>query len=1087
MSANRFVKFRKNKIAPQSHSTRKLDKSDSQTTISKFFSSNTKRKDRDETETDCVVVIDDSITDTEKQILEVPLKKKAKLDAKPTDEASDSPDVRSPQHSPIIARVKHKLQSFSAVDLDSTKTADIESFDFNVLKRESATRLSDVSSLKEVEEIVTNEISQDTEEQDVEKTETLVKKKSKFSAVKIDKGKKPSRSKSSGSLTVKYTPLEQQYVEFRDKYRDAVLFIECGYKYRFFGKDAEIAAKVLKIYAHHDHNFLTASIPVHRLFVHVSRIVSAGYKVGVVQQTETAALKAAGSNKNAPFTRQLTALYTKSTMIGEDVDRTSGDVGDSTVPVSTVTSYLMCVCEHEAPKGEQKTPVGILAVQPSTGDIIYDSFDDTGPRPELETRLTHIQPAEIILPSNVSMETEKLLTGFQTVCYHGDDRMRIEKIDSSVCGFSEAFTRVSEFYRQNSTSDSSDIQTVINLPQPVICCLSALIFYLQDFKLDRILLEVSNFSQFSTKTTYMQLDSCTVRNLELFYNVTNQGEHGSLYWVINQTVTPAGARQLKRWLSKPLLSHSEIKLRQEAVSDIVEGNFPDVQKLRAVLSRLQDVERRLASTYHKKCSPSDFYSMCEALLTVHDKFQLQKEAASCHVTSKLLLEIIDEIPNFLSDVKEVVDMIDGKAAKENDKTHMFSEDAHFPEVMNCKEKITEVTKEIQEHRRSVRLTVRQPALEYCTVLGTEFLVEVKNSNISLIPKDWTKISSTKAVSRFHTPFIVEKYKLLQQYREKLVIESNNAWIQFLDSFSERYQQYRKAVYLLSTLDCLLSFATVAQQHGYVRPEIVADEVCVNIEGGRHPVIQELLNENKQYVANDTCLNTSGKHVMIITGPNMGGKSCYIRQVAVISLLAQIGSFVPAKSAKLGILDAIFTRMGAADDIYHGRSTFMVELQEAADIMAKATSRSLVILDELGRGTSTHDGVAIAHAVLNFFINQPRCMTLFVTHYPSLAEFETIYPDKVGNYHMSFLLNDENTGSDDQEQITFLYELVQGVAARSYGLNVARLANIPEHIVKVASVKSHDMENTEQLHRCILFDEYIAIGFQIKETHFPATV
>ncbi|XP_060571566.1 DNA mismatch repair protein Msh3-like [Ruditapes philippinarum] len=1054
MSARNYFKFNKNLKKNSNCSSKEIqpknNKIDSQATISKFFSSNTKRKLSAVTETDGVVVIEDSPTGEGE---------KSWKRQKHTD-SSENADISS-NISPLVTRIKRKLQNFSAIELDNIQKEDVGSFDFESLKSKHNNKLFESKNA----DVTAVSTGVEFDEADGE-LDCQLNKLSKFKTgskdCKSDNSKKRGKLKSSGGLSVKYTPLEQQYLEFREKYQDAVLFIECGYKYRFFGKDAEIASKVLKIYAHLDHNFMTASIPVHRLFVHVSRIVSAGYKVGVVQQTETAALKAAGNNKNTPFTRQLTALYTKSTMISEDMNETSeGDVGQA---VSMATNYLMCICEHEVPKGEQKTPIGIMAIQPSTGDVIYDSFDDTTSRAELETRLAHIQPAECILPSNVSMETEKLLNGFQTLCFHGDDKLRLEKIDADLFKFNSAFTKVSQFYTDSYSDDSSQLQTVINLPPCVISCLAALIVYMEDFKLDKILREVSNFTQFSTKSTYMHIDSHTVRNLELFQNITNHGEHGSLFWVINQTVTPSGSRLLKSWLSRPLMSYSDIQKRQEAVSDIIDGHFPDIQKLKALLSRLPDLERRLASTYHKKCSPSEFYSLCEALVILHDRFIHHKETTFCHMSSKLLLEIIEETPNLLSDVKEIVDMIDGKAARENDKTKLFADNSSFPDVFECKEKITEVTKEIGEHRRQVRLTLRQPALEYCTVLGTEFLVEVKNSNISLVPKDWTKISSTKTVSRFHTPYIVEKYKLLQQYREKLVLASNSAWIQFLDTFSERYQQYRKAILLVSTLDVLLSLATVAQQHGYVRPEIVSDEICVEIEGGRHPVIEELLGENKQYVANDTRLTTSGKHVMIITGPNMGGKSCYIRQVALISLLAQIGSYVPVQSAKLGILDSVFTRMGAADDLYHGRSTFMVELQEASDIMAKATSRSLVILDELGRGTSTHDGVAIAHSVLHFFINQPKCLTLFVTHYPSLSEFETLYPDKVGNFHMSFLLNDEESVSEDGEEITFLHDLKEGIAARSYGLNVARLANIPDNIVKIAAVKSHDMEKSEHAHR-----------------------
>lgn len=243
-------------------------------------------------------------------------------------------------------------------------------------------------------------------------------------------------------------------------------------------------------------------------------------------------------------------------------------------------------------------------------------------------------------------------------------------------------------------------------------------------------------------------------------------------------------------------------------------------------------------------------------------------------------------------------------------------------------------------------------------------------------------------------------------------------------------------------------------------------MCIEIKQGRHPVIQHLIGEGGQYVANDTDLQGSAERVMIITGPNMGGKSSYIKQVAIICILAQIGSYVPADSARLGILDAVFTRMGAADEIFSGRSTFMVELQETSDILSQATSRSLVILDELGRGTSTHDGVAIAYATLDYFISKIQSLTLFVTHYPILAEYEKLYPTNVGNFHMGFIVNETDTSaSDDRKQtITFLYQLVRGMAARSYGLNVARLAGIHHDIIQGAELLSSQLEERIQKRR-----------------------
>lgn len=348
------------------------------------------------------------------------------------------------------------------------------------------------------------------------------------------------------------------------------------------------------------------------------------------------------------------------------------------------------------------------------------------------------------------------------------------------------------------------------------------------------------------------------------------------------------------------------------------------------------------------------------------------------------------------------------------------------------------------------------------------MVEIKNSAVSCIPTDWVKVGSTKAVSRFHSPFVVENYRRLNQLREQLVLDCNAEWLDFLENFGEHYHTLCKAVDHLATVDCIFSLAKVAKQGSYCRPTL-QEEKKIIIKNGRHPMIDVLLGEQDQFVPNSTSLSDS-ERVMIITGPNMGGKSSYIKQVALVVIMAQIGSYVPAEEATIGIVDGIFTRMGAADNIYKGRSTFMEELTDTAEIIRKATPRSLVILDELGRGTSTHDGIAIAYATLEYFIRDVKSLTLFVTHYPPVCELEKRYPEQVGNYHMGFLVNEDGSKQDsgDMEQmpdsVTFLYQITRGIAARSYGLNVAKLADVPREILQKAAHKSKELEGLVNLRR-----------------------
>ena len=289
------------------------------------------------------------------------------------------------------------------------------------------------------------------------------------------------------------------------------------------------------------------------------------------------------------------------------------------------------------------------------------------------------------------------------------------------------------------------------------------------------------------------------------------------------------------------------------------------------------------------------------------------------------------------------------------------------------------------------------------------------------------------------------------HKEQLEVQCDLAYSEFLKSVANHYEEYRSVILAIANLDCLMSLAAVSGQSNYVRAKFV-DESCVRIKQGRHPMVEQILLDN--YVPNDVSMHRERDRALIVTGPNMGGKSSYVRQIALICIMAQIGCYVPAENAELGMVDAIYTRMGAYDNMMRGESTFMVELKECSDIMNAATSRSLVILDEIGRGTGTMDGVAIAYAVLSHFVTECKSLTLFITHYPMLSKIETLYPDMARNYHMGFL---ERQGQDGEPEITFLYLLQRGVAHRSYGLNVARLADIPTSIISRARIKSKEVE------------------------------
>jgi DNA mismatch repair protein MSH3 len=364
--------------------------------------------------------------------------------------------------------------------------------------------------------------------------------------------------------------------------------------------------------------------------------------------------------------------------------------------------------------------------------------------------------------------------------------------------------------------------------------------------------------------------------------------------------------------------------------------------------------------------------------------------------------------------------------------------------------ISTVEARLDEYLKEIRASLKMPHLKYSSILAVTHLIELKQADVKKIPKDWIKMSSTKSVSRYRTPALNNLVNELSLYKERLAVACDKAFSDFISKIAAHYEEYRNVVTAVANLDCLMSLAAVSSQPNYVRAKYV-DYPCVRVTQGRHPMVEQILTES--YVPNDINMTHKQDRALVITGPNMGGKSSYVRQVALICIMAQIGCYVPAASAEIGLLDAVFTRMGAYDNMLAGESTFMVELKECADIMKSSTERSLVILDEIGRGTGTMDGVAIASAVLSHFITNVRSLTLFVTHYPLLAAYEKMYRKHVSNYHMGFLEKDTDLG----KEITFLYTLVRGVAHRSYGLNVARLANIPDEILKTAAKKSAELE------------------------------
>jgi DNA mismatch repair protein MSH3 len=888
-------------------------------------------------------------------------------------------------------------------------------------------------------------------------------------ASKPAKGKKGAATKKT-----KLTPMELQYLEIKRKHLDTVIVMEVGYKFKFFGEDARTASKELGIVcipgkfrydehpseAHYD-RFASASFPVHRLQVHVKRLVKANHKVGVVRQIETAALKAAGNNKNTPFVRKLTNLYTKGTYV-DDVEGletpSAGSVG------AQATGYLLCITETNA-KGwgtDEKVQVGLVAVQPATGDIIYDDFEDGFMRSEIETRLLHIAPAEFLIVGDLSKATDKLiqhLSASKTNVF--GDKSRVERVEKPKTMAAQAYSNISNFYADKMKSSQGSgpdqqgaiLDKVHQLSEHVTICLSAMITYLSDYGLEHVFDLTKYFQPFSARS-YMLLNGNTLSSLEIYQNQTDYTSKGSLFWTMDRTKTRFGQRLLRKWVGRPLIDKERLEERIAAVEELKEGEHTVVvDKVKFLLGKIKtDLEKVLIRIYYKKCSRPELLAALQGLQDISSEYLSVKTPEQSGFTSTLLSEAVSNVPKIYEDVNDFLERINAKAAKDDDKYGFFREEFEAEDINDLKLSIASVEDDLNTHRKDAAAKLGKSKVDYVTVAGIEYLIEVKRKSPEekKVPASWQQISATKAILRFHTPEVKRMLQERDQYKESLAAACDTAFKGLLDDISAKYQELRDCVHSLATLDALLSLATLANQPGYVKPTFV-DTTELDIVGGRHPMVEQLLLD--AYVPNDLHLSSTSTRALLVTGPNMGGKSSYVRSAALIAIMGQIGSYVPATSARLGMLDAVFTRMGALDNMLKGESTFMVELNETSDILKSATPRSLIILDELGRGTSTFDGVAIAEAVLDYVIRDIGALTLFITHYQHLARLQDRFDGELRNVHMSF---EERDGG---KEVVFLYEVAEGTSHRSYGLNVARLARVPEKVIETAEVKSRELEES----------------------------
>jgi DNA mismatch repair protein MSH3 len=783
---------------------------------------------------------------------------------------------------------------------------------------------------------------------------------------------------------------------------------------------------------------------------------------------ETAALKKAGDNRNSTFIRKLTNVYTKGTYI-DDIDGLD-QPSDAPSGGAPATGYLLCITESKGAGWgtDEKVEVGLLAVQPATGDIIYDTFEDGFMRNEIETRLLHIAPCEFLVVGELTKATDKLvqhLSANSTNVF--GDRIRLERVPKGKTVAAEAHSHVIQFYsdklKAHADSDSerehSLLEKVLKLSEPVTVCLSAMIKHMTEYGLEHVFDLTKYFQSFSTRS-HMLLNGNTLTSLEIYHNQTDHTEMGSLFWTLDKTQTRFGQRLLRKWVGRPLLDKAQLEERVSAVEELKNGEqTPKVDKVRYLLRNIKsDLERSLIRIYYGKCTRPELLTVLQTLQRLSNEYATASYTEAGFASS-LINSAITSLPGIGDIVIPFLDKISADAAKKDDKYAFFREEEETEAISNHKLGIAAVEHDLHEHRQVAATTLGKASpITYVTVSGIEYLIEIRNTDLRKVPASWSKISGTKAVSRFHTPDIVRMLRERDQHKESLSAACDVAFSNLLAQIATHYASFRDAISHLATLDCLLSLATVASLPGYSKPTFLPSSAptTIDVTDARHPMVEQLLST--AYIPNSTSLSAADLHTraLLITGPNMGGKSSYVRSLALLCIMAQIGSFIPCASSSLSLLSSIHVRMGAHDNLFNNQSTFQVELSETSEILKSAGPNSLVILDELGRGTSTHDGVAIAGSVLEYVVRETRSLCLFITHYQTLAAVARGFEGsgELRNVHMKF--NAEMNG-DGEEEITFLYEIGEGVAHRSYGLNVARLARVPKSVLDTAALKSKELE------------------------------
>ena len=790
------------------------------------------------------------------------------------------------------------------------------------------------------------------------------------------------------------TPMMQQYIETKKQYEDCILFYRLGDFYEMFFEDALTASRELEITLTGKNCGLEerapmCGVPYHAVEGYLNRLVSKGYKVAICEQVEDPK-QAKGIVK-----REVVRIVTP----GTNLNVQALEEGKN--------NYLMSIAWFSG-------KIGISVADVTTGDYSLTEVED-------ERKL--LDEINKYLPSEIICNDAFLVSGVDMEDLRGRLGITVYALESFY--FDEAGCRkcLEKHFKVNTLIGLG----IEDFPNGMIAAGSLLQYLYENQKTS-----LEHFTHLYPYLTskYMLLDSSTRRNLELTETLREKQKRGSLLWVLDKTKTAMGARMLRSFLEQPLIDKGEMEQRLDAVEELC-GNAFERDEVREYLNPVYDLERLLGKVSYKTANPRDFLALQTSLsMLPHIKAVLQDMKSDALREIREQIDPLEDISSLIADAiveEPPISIREGGMIKEG-----FDED--IDTLRHAKTEGKTWLAQLEEADRE-RTGIKNLRIKYNKVFGYYF--EVTNSYKDLVPEDYIRKQTLANAERYTTPRLKELEDMILNAEDKLCTLEYDAFCQIRETIAgqiERIQQTAKAI---ARLDVFASLSITAERNHYVRPKL-NEKGVIDIKDGRHPVVEQMIS-NDMFIANDTYLDNNHHCISIITGPNMAGKSTYMRQSALIVLMAQIGSFVPAKKADIGIVDRIFTRVGASDDLASGQSTFMVEMNEVANILRNATSNSLLILDEIGRGTSTFDGLSIAWAVIEHISNRKLlgAKTLFATHYHELTELE----GKMNNIN-NYCIAVKEKGDD----IVFLRKIIKGGADKSYGIQVAKLAGVPDMII-----------------------------------------